>query len=234
MSYSYYDIVVLIERIRRLYKWDKVSLLGHSFGGQHGFYYAGVFPLYVDLLIPIDSIGINPFVTQITKYMQHQIQALFSAEKDVMDFNFEFPAYTYDAALDKIVTGSKKAIDRECAKFLLPRKVKRSAKYPGRYQMSHDRRLIAMDNAPRVHVHHLEIAKSVVCPLLYIQGESSWYTQIKFKDPPLVKDYWKENNPRYQAISVPGNHYPHLTHPDECAPHIAEFIRTYRSANAKL
>uniref|UniRef100_A0A1B0GQL8 AB hydrolase-1 domain-containing protein n=1 Tax=Phlebotomus papatasi TaxID=29031 RepID=A0A1B0GQL8_PHLPP len=61
MTYSHYDYVWLIHRIRMIYNWPKVSLIGHSLGAILCFLYAGIFPQNVDMVINLD--GMIPFTS---------------------------------------------------------------------------------------------------------------------------------------------------------------------------
>ncbi|XP_055700488.1 probable serine hydrolase [Phlebotomus papatasi] len=61
MTYSHYDYLWLIHRIREIYGWPKVSLMGHSLGAVLNFLYTGIFPQDVDMIINLD--GMIPMTT---------------------------------------------------------------------------------------------------------------------------------------------------------------------------
>lgn len=56
ISYNLDDAVRLLEEIRLLYKWDKISIIAHSMGAIISFVYASFFPESVDLVVALDTL----------------------------------------------------------------------------------------------------------------------------------------------------------------------------------
>lgn len=232
MIYSYYDTVVLIERIRREYNWAKVSLIGHSLGGLVGFFYSSIYPNNIDLCIALDSF--EPYVTEQVGLMRFNMDTLLNEHDRQMGAQeSEPPSYDYDELLDKVVQGSKYSVNRENAKYLLTRNMKKSTKYPRKYYFNYDRRLRGFDRPSRHLEDILHYAKHITCPVLYCLGDDS-YMRVNFKALAPFREFMLANNAGFKVKIGPGNHHFHLTHPEAYADDIATFIRQYRPVKAKL
>lgn len=223
MIYSYYDTVVLIERIRREYKWDKLSYIGHSLGGLCGFFYASIFPDYMDLFVALDSF--EPYIVDPVLLMRLNVSRFFDYYDE---HRSEPPSYGYEALLDKIEKGSHYSIDLENAKHLLVRSVKKSTKYPGKYFFNYDHRLKAFDRVSRQPEDLLHFAKNITVPVLYLMGEGSFLRKVNYEKTSPVRDYLLANHPGFTVSFGPGTHHFHLTHPEAYADRIGQFIRKNR------
>lgn len=232
--YSYYDTIVLMERIRKEYNWDKLSLIGHSLGGLCGFQYAALFPDKIDLFVALDTLV--PYITEPVPLMKVNIEALLSVDDNEKSGNFdnEPPSYDYEELLDRIVKGSSSSVTRENAKYLLTRSVKNSRK-PGKYYFNYDRRLKGFDRPSRGNEDLLKFAKNVCCPLLYCYAEESYMRPLSFAKVAPIQDYLVANHPNFHVLKGPGTHHFHLTHPEAYSSEISKFIRKCRPAlKAKL
>ncbi|CAF4772951.1 unnamed protein product [Pieris macdunnoughi] len=72
-QYSPWDLPRLILTIKDYFKWDKISILGHSMGSIAGMRFACVFPDDVDFFIAVDSLfyddyDLNQIVERYEKY----------------------------------------------------------------------------------------------------------------------------------------------------------------------
>lgn len=233
MIYSYYDTVVLIERIRREYGWEKLSLMGHSLGGICGFFYAALYPSNLDLFIALDSF--EPYIIEQVGLMKVNVESLLNEQDRMRDEHESEPrSYDYEELLDKVVQGSHSSVDRESAKYLLTRNMKKSTKYPKKYYFNYDRRLRGFDRVSRHVEDILHYAQHICCPILYCLGNDSYLRVLNFKNTEPVREFLLANNPDFQLKFGPGNHHFHLTHPEGYAEDIGMFIRKYRPQTAKL
>lgn len=234
MIYSYYDIVVLIERIRREYGWEKVSLIGHSLGGLCGFFYSSIFPNFIDLFIALDSL--EPYITEQVALMKLNVETVLNEHDNEMAAkdSSEPHSYDYEELLEKIVTGSHHSVDRENAKYLLTRNMKKSTKYPTKYYFNYDRRLRGFDRVSRHPEDILHFAQNIVCPLLYCMGTDSYMRPLALEKTAPIRDFLKANNPDFHVFFGPGTHHFHLTHPEAYQEEMSAFIRKYCPLTAKL
>lgn len=229
MGYNYYDQIILIERIRKAYGWDKVSLMGHSLGSMCCFYYSAVFPDKVDLFIALDNF--TPRDTNSTIKMRLDMGRVLLEDDRVLSDDTEPPSYSYEQLLHKIVQGSTNSVDYESAKFLLTRSVKKSTKYPDKYYFNYDRRAKGLACPANNADDRREIIKYISCPVLFLIGRDSYMRKNPFA-PSLEEIVETKKNFFYHF--GPGNHHFLLTHPEDYADKIIEFLLTYRPVNAKL
>lgn len=232
MIYSYYDTVVLMERIRREYNWDKLSVMGHSLGGLCSFFYATIFPDKLDLVVALDSF--LPYITEMVALMKNNVETVIVEEEQQLGQETEPRSYDYEELLDKIVQGSHYSVDRENAKYLLTRNMKKSTKYPRKYYFNYDRRLRGFDRPSRHIQDIMHFAQHVTCPVMYCMGDESYMRPLTRKATQPVRDFLMENNPDFQVKFGPGAHHFHLTHAEDWAADISAFIRKYRPVLAKL
>lgn len=224
MIYSYYDTVVLIERIRREYNWDKVSIIGHSLGGLCSFFYSSIYPDHVDMVVALDSF--EPYISDSPAFMKFNIETLLQEDARVQES--EPPSYDYEELLDKVVKGSHGSVDRENAKYLLTRNMKKSTKYPRKYYFNYDRRLRGFDRPSKHPAELMQFAKNIICPVYYCLGEDSYLRPFSLEATQHIRQYLQDHNPDFHVRFGPGNHHFHLTHPDEYCQDIGRFIRKYR------
>lgn len=70
-----------------------------------------------------------------------------------------------------------------------------------------------------------ELAKRIKIPYLYIKASNSRFFK-KVSDYDAVGDIMK-TNPNFEMFVATGEHHVHLTHPENCAPGINEFLKKY-------
>lgn len=231
MNYNYYDIVLLIERIRKVFGWEKVSLMGHSLGSMCSYFYAATFSEKIDLLISLDNFTPREF--DLAAKMREDMTQLLVEDDRVLakGSNTEPPSYSYDQLLDKIVEGSQFSVDLESAQLLLTRSVKKSTKYPDMYYFHYDRRIRGFACPACSSRQRMKTIKSISCPVLFLMGKDSYMRKYRM-DPTVeeIKGVMRSFSYQYG----PGNHHFLLTHPEEYADSIAQFLDKYRGTRAKL
>lgn len=221
------DFVQIINQIRDYYKWDKVSILGHSMGSIVGFIYNSLFPERCDMMIGIDVL--KPLIRE-----NKEILAMLNVRMEKMleedhrrKIKSKPPTYTADVVLEKIHEGSRKSVTKEAAVYLARRSVKESDTEPNRYYFARDNRLKYF----YFNSFHSELITEM------IQNISAPYFFIKAKEGPYYEDkkYYDEaiavfkTLPNFHHVTVDGPHHVHLTHPDNVAEPISDFILQHRS-----
>lgn len=227
MGYNSMDFIVFLERIRKYFNWDKLSIMGHSYSAMSTFYYAAVFPQHMDLYIGLDNMEPYNYNTLINmrKAVGIYLRVVDGNEKTLND---EPPSYTYDQLLDKIVVGSTDSVPRSLADCLILRSVLPSKKHPGKYYFAFDPTWKACSRDPR-HEEDVKImAKQINCPVLYILGQDSYVRDRNINHTMRVLEYWETKNSELNVHFGPGNHHFLLSHPESTANFVVPFLRKYR------
>ena len=71
---NFWDVVTCIRRIVEYFKFPKISVLGHSFGGSSGLLFASVYPEKVDRMILLDVI--KPYPLPLNFHVQGIAEAI--------------------------------------------------------------------------------------------------------------------------------------------------------------
>ncbi|XP_032675106.1 probable serine hydrolase isoform X2 [Odontomachus brunneus] len=216
--YVYWDGVILLRRIVKHFKWNKVSLLGHSLGGAISFLYAASYPDEVDLLISLDIVSPSvKDVTKTTKISGDYIDRFLKYEE--LD---SVPCYEYDEMLDIVHKGYDGSITRESAEILMKRGI-RPAFLKGKYFFSRDPRLkvslLGMLSLDLV----LAYASQIKCAYLNIRAVPG----MKFEQPHyyhMVLEKIKLQAKKFEYHEVEGTHHVHLNEPEKIVPIIANFL----------
>ncbi|CAL8118853.1 unnamed protein product [Orchesella dallaii] len=88
------DGVATISRVIKHYNWEKVSLMGHSFGSIMSFVFAGTNPEMVDRYIAIENLHVISRDT--VKVARRTYKLLFQVEEKLTNPNIKQPSYPYD------------------------------------------------------------------------------------------------------------------------------------------
>ena len=73
----------------------------------------------------------------------------------------------------------------------------------------------------------MELAKRIKIPYLYIKASNSRFFK-DVSDIDAVGDIMKKN-PKFEMFVATGEHHVHLTHPENCAPGIIQFLEKHFS-----
>lgn len=230
MNYSYYAIIILIERIRKAYKWPKVSLMAHSVGSMISFYYSAIYPEKTDLLICLDNF--TPDLTDVVIRNRTDLEYFFDCEdKQQAGRETEPPSYGYRGLVDRLVRGSLDSVGRKYADYLLPRGVNRSSQYPDKYYFNYDRRIRGFACPSGTAEERMIVIQNISCPVLYLIGTDSWM-RITAMIPSLEDISEMKKNFYYHF--GPGNHHFLLSHPEAYKEVILEFLRKVPPSKSNL
>ncbi|XP_008217086.1 probable serine hydrolase isoform X1 [Nasonia vitripennis] len=218
--YIFWEGVIILRRIVKHYKWDKVKLLGHSLGGAISFLYAAAYPDEVQFVISLDIV--SPSVRDITKTASitgDHIDKFLKYENLTLD---NVPCYQYSEMLDIVEKAYGGSITRESAEILMKRGMQ-PALIPGKHYFSRDPRLkvsllgmLSMDLV-------LAYAAQIKCAYLNIRAIPG----MVFDQPEnyhKVLDVIKTVSKRFEYHEVQGTHHVHLNNPERIAPIINKFI----------
>ncbi|XP_011865750.1 PREDICTED: probable serine hydrolase isoform X2 [Vollenhovia emeryi] len=218
--YIFWDGVVVLRRIVKYYKWNKVKLLGHSLGGAISFLYAASYPDEVDAIISLDIA--SPYVRDVKKMAPltgEYIDKFLKYELLTLD---NMPCYEHDEMLDIVENAYNGSITKEGAEILMKRGMQPYEK--DKYYFSRDPRLkvsflgiLSLDLV-------LEYASQIKCAYLNIRAVPG----MKFEQPEnymKVLDIIKLGARKFEYHEVKGTHHVHLNEPEKLAPIIKNFLQ---------
>ncbi|XP_073836280.1 probable serine hydrolase isoform X2 [Musca autumnalis] len=208
-----------------IYKWEKVSLLGHSMGGSTVFHFASFFPDRVDMIISLDLIKTSyrpakivpsNYATAIEKALRDNDRLLNALP------NSEPPSYTFQQCETMLFESTHNSVELENCKYILERNVTKSHLYPDKYFFSRDGRVKYLLN--------LNLVQQI--PYLVIKGGKS-------KNPGSVAfeldDYMANNNKNFESYIYPyGTHHLHLNNPKPVAQLIIGFLQKHDRQHSKV
>lgn len=220
MYYLYWDGVAVVRRIVKYFKWDKISILGHSLGGGIGFLYAASYPNDVDHLICVDIV--SPVIQDENKIVKNTsliIDKLLAYEKCL---DKVLPAYSYEEALELVLNAYKGSLTRESCEILLKRGLEKSKDGNG-FHFSRDVRLKTAGLGHFNRDSIMEFASNIKCKVLNIKGKpgmifdkEEYYHEVisKMKESAKCVDFYE----------VPGTHHLHLNDPISISSYIVNFL----------
>lgn len=204
--------------------WPELTYLGHSFGGQLGSWFAGVYPERVRCLIVLDTMGPRSVALGDTlatvRTRIDSAQLLYRRQSDRQP-----PAYTFDEAVAKMMTGRPSKLTDESARILACRGL---TKVNGdRYTFACDQRL-KMDFCPLMTFdQQRQVLSNIACPVVFVLADENCGRYSTY-----LKDAYEFYNqrPNVTVVVVNGDHDVHLNHPDRVFKHVSDFLfRHYKS-----
>lgn len=223
VGYSTLDFMVFVDRIRRHFNWEKVSIMAHSYSSMSTFYYAAINPECVDLLIALDNL--EPYnynvVWNMKRAMLTYLKVIDANEKTLYD---EPPSYSYGELLDKIVIGSTNSVPKSLAHLLILRSVLPSKKHPGKYYFAFDPTWKALSRDPRHETDTMLMARQIKCPVLYLIGNGSYVRDRNINNTLRILEYWETQNKNLNVHFTPGNHHFLMSHAKEAADYVGPFL----------
>lgn len=134
------DYVLSLIRVLDHLQWESCYYVGHSLGGQLGLYLCSLWPQRVKKLVLLDTVG--PFYTRTDSYLSRNGLLLDNILRTEEQFSSKKrPVYTYQEALDRIMTSRYSQLTEEAAKIIIKRSVTKSS--DGGFIFTSDQRLKA-------------------------------------------------------------------------------------------
>ncbi|XP_070646629.1 serine hydrolase-like protein 2 isoform X3 [Bos indicus] len=227
----------LIPLLPKALKWNRFSLLGHSFGGAVGGMFSCIFPEMVDKLILLESL---PFVLDTNEmdnlltYKRRAIEHVLQVEASRKPEQVVSP----EEMLQRLLKKNSHA-GEECGKHLLQRGTTQVA--TGVW-LNRDRRITwaehCLDFVSReLFMHYI---KNLQARVLLVKATEGYYALRREDDADKetvmfvvssLKSVLKE---RFQYFEVPGNHYIHMNQPQQVARVISSFLQNKEGTPASL
>ncbi|XP_049867363.1 probable serine hydrolase [Pectinophora gossypiella] len=223
MNYYSWELPRFIHYLKEYFKWDKVSILGHSMGSIAGFRYATVFPDDVDFYIAVDILIYDDYDIHfvVDKYSAVFKKALMTQKR----LDIEPPSYTREEMIKKWHMGTLKSVALESVPYLLERGTRPSKQDPNKFYFSRDSRLKFTLFNPEDKKFVEALILRLKCPTLYIKAVDSPFAVDEFAVS--MADMIAKNNEKYEIQYLPGTHHIHLNTPELVLPVIMQFLRKY-------
>lgn len=216
--FLFWDGIALIRRIVKMYKWENVTLIGHSLGGALSFMYAASFPDDVYKYISLDIAG--PTVRDHKKLAENLGDCIDKILLYEVLPESKQPCYGYDDMISLVVDAYKGSVDERCCKILMDRGMAKTKS--GGYHFARDLRLKVSMMGMFSEVQVLAYAEQIKCHVLNIRANPG----MCFGDPsvyPKVIEVLKKNAKSVYR-EVEGTHHVHLTEPEKVAGYIGDFL----------
>ncbi|KAI5942937.1 serine hydrolase-like protein 2 isoform X3 [Manis javanica] len=229
-GFPYYqqNFVSEIRRVTAAMKWNRFSLMGHSFGGIVGGTFSCLFPEMVDKLILLDSSPLtldSKEISNLLTYKRKAIEHMLQVEASKKPRQVVSPEEMLQGLLK-----NNSHVGEECGKLLLQRGATQEATG---LVLNRDRRIAwpqyCLEFISReMFVHAIRKLQAHVLLIKATQG----YNDVRRENDAdrdfvlllnsMLKSVLKE---RFQFVEVPGNHYIHLNQPQLVAGLISSFLR---------
>lgn len=217
--YLFWDGVHIVRRIVKHFKWESVSLIGHSLGGGIGFLYASTFPKEVEKYISIDLA--SPCVRlakTIMPYLGDSVDKFLKCETYVDSKAHHF---AHEEALDVLYDAHHGSLTKESCKIMLVRGAKPTA--DNKYVFVRDPRLKVAGLGFMMIDQALEFAGRIQCDVLNLKAYPGLSTACpEYYD--LVLDKIKETASRFEKHEIKGTHHLHLNDPRSIRDVIVNFL----------
>lgn len=210
--------MLALKRVIDHLKWTKFTCIGHSMGGMIGSLFASLYPEFIESLVMIDSAGPKPIHPQDTvQFLRKVCDDLLMIESKTS--NRLPPSYTYEQAVNLILTKRPSKLTRQSADILIKRSLCENS--DGSYYFSTDQRLKVDFNVMFSPMQNMTIVHNIKCPVLYLYSSEN----VNQKEPgnKLLRKIYKSNS-NVQVVKFNGNHDVHLNHPEQIADLINQFL----------
>lgn len=228
MTYSTMDYMNAIEIIRYELKWDRVSLLTHSFSSQLAFSYTSILPDACDMVVGIDSL--KPLMKSPEQLMIENATRLnkMMVEYERLNNSTEPPSYTWEEHINRQFDGQvvKNSFSKELAAHLVNRNIQPSTNNPDKYIFQRDNRIKYLNFGVVFPEMIVQMARRIIAPYLFIKAtDSPYFEEAKYYHEAL--EVLKEK-PSFTLVNVKATHHLHLTDPTKISQLISDFINKYR------
>ncbi|XP_069437799.1 serine hydrolase-like protein 2 isoform X1 [Ovis canadensis] len=235
--YYHQNFVSEVRRVAAALKWNRFSILGHSFGGTVGGMFSCIFPEMVDKLVLLDS---SPLALD-----TNEVDNLLTCKRRAIEHVLQVEASRKPAQAvspEEMLQGFLKNnshVGEACGKHLLQRGTTQGA--TGVW-LNRDRRITWPEHcfdfvSRELFVHYI---KNLQAHVLLIKATEGYYALRRENDgnrEPMMfvssslKSVLKE---RFQYVEVPGNHYIHMNQPQQVAGVISSFLQNKEGTPAPL
>ncbi|XP_044755646.1 probable serine hydrolase [Coccinella septempunctata] len=227
LFYHFFTYPMVVKRICDYFKWQNVSLMGHSLGAITSFTFTILYPEKVKFLICIDAL--HPFTTTVNAETLRKSIDLLMKYDDMKSSENMSAAYSLQEAIEKMYNGYENAIKLERIPILLERNLSPSKNFPGKYYFSRDPKLKmkVMCDWPQEQV--IKDSSLITQPIFVCKARHNMYYGPK-EHFYSVMDVLKKNSKDCDFHYVDGTHYVHLNDPEDVGAYIQKFLEKHYKA----
>lgn len=215
------NFILSLKRVLDYVRWQTCVYIGHSFGGQIGTYFAGIFPEHVQKLIILDTMC--PKQLMLDETLSHLRKTLtFQLDLEEKLASGAPPVYTYERALAKLIKNRPSQLTEEAAAILIKRSICPAENdINGGYVFRSDQRLKYQPIPTFTFEQQIQIIGNISCPTLYILADQNMQRYDTYLKDMFAYISRKEN---CKITVVAGNHDVHQNHPERVNFLIDDFL----------
>ncbi|KAK3928577.1 putative serine hydrolase [Frankliniella fusca] len=214
--------IIALKSIMEHFDWQKVSLMGHSLGGQTCLLFSTVFPEQVDSLATLDILA--PIPMNSSRFVKSGGKTIDEFLKRDAQKPETAPTHTLEELVEMIKKSPISPVSEVAAKALVERGSVKCEN--GKFRWTRDPKLKGIPLSGWTEHDILKFCEEIKTNVLCIKAESSSYFSKKefFEECwSVIKRVAKTSDLRY----APGGHDFHLEHPEIIAPILDEFFRKH-------
>lgn len=213
--------ILLIQRLKRHFKWQKIKFLGHSAGALVSFIYASLYPEDTQFVIALDSLQYKPIID----VAKHNCEYAKNIDKfvDLEMKNTSIPSYKEDEFIKKWITGTNNSLNETTVKIMMIRGAKKM-----------EDKTFIFNRDPRVKLNiplrviytrkYLEkMSRLIKCPYLVLRS----FTTSDDEFSPNIIEIMKTNCQEFSIVSMLGTHHLHLTNANSVAETLKPFLESH-------
>ena len=197
-------------------------------GANASLNFANLFPNLVERVITLDTVKPAVFpINELAVRTANDIQTFLDLEERQKRVVKREPVFSYDSAISALKSAHSPIgdLNAEGAACLLKRatKVATDNGPKGGYIFTRDYRLQSVLNRKTDCESLLNYFSGIKCKLMIINGKNGLFT-----DRGLQKQFlelYERNCKKFVYLEVEGDHYVHLTRPQNVAQHIRDFLK---------
>ncbi|KAF5299412.1 hypothetical protein FQA39_LY11558 [Lamprigera yunnana] len=216
--YIFWDGVNIVRRLVQRFKWERITILGHSLGGCIAFLYASIYPNDIKSYVAIDIVSPIPkncetFLDNLGK----QIDTFLSYETR------SYKDYSYHVLSETIFNGYRNSLTEKSVDILLKRGAKSSGQNEGLFNFSTDIRLKSPGVSFFTIEQILQHASRIKCNVLILKASNGiQYDNLEYYDSTVSKIAKSTNSCEHHVVE--GTHHVHLNNPERVLPFIVTFL----------
>lgn len=221
-NFHFSDDIQINLQLMSHFKWDKISLLGHSYAAFAAFNFASFFPDKVDLLITLDLISTAASPDQIVQNLSRRIEKIanMAAEKDTEAYDIEY-------CIEALYKVSEETIDKTFCNFIMERKLRPSTNHPGKCCFVDEKTLELYFNDLISREVIMEMAKRLECPYLAISyKDKKWANNMQKLVFDKAYEFLKLKSSTFEYHQLKGYQYSHVDSPERF---LGSLMRSWRN-----
>ncbi|XP_024085646.1 probable serine hydrolase [Cimex lectularius] len=219
--YNYLDILFWLRSlIKGHFNWDRVDLLGHSFGSSLAYFYSSLYPNDVGKFVSIDCARYA--IAPTPENFRMKLKASFDGNPDAknkQNVQLDFKEHYDDFVNFRLIKNCP--LTDDAYEALIKREVKEVA--PNKFIRTSDLRLLACYKGTFALEFIEAAAKQIKCSVLSIRA-SRGILANNFINYEKHLDLMKSSCQKLVRLDVEGSHHVHLETPVLIADQINEFL----------